>query len=131
MGRTLLWVIPVLLIIGIGIGAIAWYARNNYYVAANLGRVTVYKGVPDGLLWLDPTIDHRTDVRLADLRPVDAVNVRRGEQTFGSKSEADAYVRRIRAKAESTTTTTAPTTTTTPPPSTTTPSPTTTAVPGP
>ena len=100
MGRTLLWVIPVLLIIAIGIGAIAWYARSNYFVGANLGRVTVYKGVPGGLLWLDPTIDHRTNLRLSDLRPVDAVNVRRGEQTFGSKSDADAYIRRIRAKGE-------------------------------
>jgi serine/threonine protein phosphatase PrpC len=130
VGRTLLWVIPVLLIIGIGIGAIAWYARTNYFVAANLGRVTVYKGVPGGLLWLDPTIDHRTSLRLTDLRPVDAVNVRRGEQTFGSKSDADAYIGRIRAKAESaTTTTTTPTTTT--PQSTTTTSTTTTTVPGP
>ncbi len=130
-GRTLLWVIPVLLIIGIGIGAVAWYARNNYYVAANLGRVTVYKGVPGGLLWLDPTIERRTNVRLADLRPVDAVNVR-AEQTFESKSEADAYVRRIRAKAgNTTTTTTAPPTTTTAPASTTTTSTTTAAVPGP
>ena len=101
-------------------------------MAANLGRVTVYKGVPGGLLWLDPTIDHRTNLRLADLRPVDAVNVRRGEQTFGSLSDADAYVRRIRTKAESaTTTTTTPPTTTTTPPSTTTTSTTTTTVPGP
>ena len=86
VGRTLLWVIPVLLIIAIGLGAIAWYARNNYFVAANPGRVTVYKGVPGGLLWLEP--DHRAAHQppLADLRPVDAVNVRRGEQTFDSKS---------------------------------------------
>ncbi len=106
--------IPVLLILGIGIGAIAWYARSNYFVGANRGRVTVYKGVPGGLLWLDPTIDHRSNLLLSDLRPVDAVNVRRGEQTFGSKSDADAYIRRIRAKGESATTTTTTTTTTHP-----------------
>ena len=127
IGRTLLWVVPVLLIIAIGLGAIAWYARNNYFVAANLGRVTVYKGVPGGLLWLDPTLEQRTNLRLADLRPVDAVNVRRGEQTFDSKSDADAYIRRIRAKGEPSTTTT--TTTTTTAPTTTTIAPTTTVAP--
>lgn len=119
VGRMLLWVVPVLLIIAIGIGAIAWYARRNYFVGAGLGRVTVYKGVPGGLLWLDPTLEQRTNVRLADLRPIDAVNVRRGEQTFGSTSDANAYIRRIRNKGEASTTTTTTTTTTTVPPTTT------------
>jgi hypothetical protein len=97
----------------------------------------VYKGVPDGLLWLDPTLEQRTNLRLADLRPVDAVNVRRGEQTFDSKADADAYIRRIRAKGETSTTTTTTTTTTTAPttttiaPTTTLPPPEATAVAGP
>src|SRR5262245_35773 len=70
--RALLWIIPVLVILGIAIGAIAWYARHNYYVAASLGRVAIYKGVPGGLLWIDPTLERRTAVRVADLRPIDA-----------------------------------------------------------
>jgi protein phosphatase len=116
VGRVLLWVIPVLLIFGIAIGAIAWYARNNYYVGASRGHVTVYRGVPGGLLVWDPTIDRRTNLALGDLRPVDAADVR-AERTFSSRDDADAYVRQIRSRAPkppgTTTTTTVPTTTTT------------------
>ncbi len=139
VGRVLLWVIPVLLILGIAVGAIAWYARNNYYVGAHRGRVTVYQGVPGGLLVWDPTIDRRTNLLLSDLRPVDAADVR-AERTFSSRDDADAYVRQIRSRAPNppgtTTTTTIPTTTTTTLPVTTTapplfPPPEPTPVPGP
>jgi len=140
VGRVLVWVIPVLLILGIAVGAIAWYARNNYYVGAHRGRVTVYQGVPGGLLVWDPTIDRRTNLSLSDLRPVDAADVR-AERTFSSRDDADAYVRRIRSRAPNppgtTTTTTIPTTTTTTLPVTTTapplfpPPPESTPVPGP
>jgi protein phosphatase len=116
VGRVLIWVIPVLLILGVAIGAIAWYARNNYYVSAYRGHVTVYRGVPGGLLLWDPTIDRRTNLALSDLRPVDAADVR-AERTFSSRDDADAYVRQIRSRAPkppgTTTTTTIPTTTTT------------------
>lgn len=111
-GRLLLWVIPVLVIIGIAIGAIAWYARNNYYVTANHGRVTVYKGVPGGLLWFSPTIERRTRDRVADLVPADALAVR-DEHTFSSLGDANAYVRRIVARGDNATTTTTSTTSTT------------------
>jgi protein phosphatase len=116
--KVALWVIPVLVILGVAIGAIAWYAHNNYYVAAHAGRVTVYQGVPGGLLWWDPTIEHQTNLSLGDLRAVDAADVR-AERTFSSRSDADAYVRRLRSRTPttpSTTTTTIPTTTTTTPP---------------
>jgi hypothetical protein len=108
----------VLVILGVAVGAIAWYANNNYYVGVNRGRVTVYQGVPGGLLWWDPTVDRRTNLALSDLRPVDASDVR-AERTFSSRGDADAYVRRLRSRTpttpSSTTTTTIPTTTTTVP----------------
>lgn len=129
VGRVLLWVIPVLVIIGIAIGAVGWYARNNYYVTANQGRVTVYKGVPGGLLWWNPTIDRRTNVRVADLVAADAAAVR-DEHTFSSVGDANAYVRRIGARAESATTTTSTTSTSTTT-TTTTSTTTTTTAPGP
>jgi protein phosphatase len=120
VGRVLLWVVPVLVILGVAVGAIAWYANNNYYVGAHRGRVTVYQGVPGGLLWWDPTIDRRTNLALSDLRPVDAADVR-AERTFSSRGDANSYVQRIRSRAPVTTTTTTPTTTTTLPTTTTVP----------
>ncbi|HXY92206.1 MAG TPA: Stp1/IreP family PP2C-type Ser/Thr phosphatase [Acidimicrobiia bacterium] len=126
VGRVLLWVIPILVILGVAIGAVAWYARHSYYVSANRGRVTVYQGVPGGLLWFDPTIARRTGLRIADLRPGDAADVR-DEPKFSSRADANAYVRRIRNRATPPTTTTTTTTTTTP--TTTTVAPTTTVPP--
>jgi protein phosphatase len=120
--RALIWVIPVLVILGIAIGAIAWYARHNYYVATSLGRVAIYKGVSGGLLWFDPTLEHRTGVRVADLRPSDAEDVR-AKHTFSSRSDATAYVSRITERTTTTTTTTSTTTTTTLLPTTTTAAP--------
>jgi PPM family protein phosphatase len=122
VGRVLLWVIPVLVILGVAIGAIAWYANNNYYVGAHRGRVTVYRGVPGGLLWWDPTVERRTDLSLGELRAVDAADVR-AERTFSSREDANAFVRRIRSRVPPTTTTTVPTTTTTTLPTTTVPPP--------
>jgi protein phosphatase len=110
--RALLWIIPVVVILGIAIGAIAWYARHNYYVAANLGRVAIYKGVPGGLLWFEPTLERRTAVRVADLRPTDADDVR-ADHKFSSRGDAAAFVHRLRNRATPTTTTTTSTTTTT------------------
>jgi protein phosphatase len=110
--RALIWVIPVLVILGIAIGAIAWYARHNYYVAASLGRVAIYKGVPGGLLWFDPTLERRTALRVADLRETDADDVR-AEHKFSSRGDAAAFVGRLRQRSTTTTTTTTSTTTTT------------------
>src|SRR5436190_23893 len=109
--RALLWIIPVLVILGVAFGAIAWYARHNYYVAASLGRVAIYKGVSGGLLWFDPTLERRTALRIDDLRPSDAEDVR-GERTFSSRSDAAAFVRRLDERTTPPTTTTTTTTTT-------------------
>ena len=109
--RALLWIIPVLVILGVAFGAIAWYARHNYYVAASLGRVAIYKGVSGRLLWFDPTLERRTALRIADLRPSDAEDVR-GERTFSSRSDAAAFVRRLDERTTPPTTTTTTTTTT-------------------
>jgi protein phosphatase len=109
--RVLLWTIPVLIILGIAIGAVAWYARHNYYVGASQGRVIVFKGVPGGLLWWNPTIERRSNVRVARLVPADRAAVK-DEHTFSSLAGATAFVRRMGARTEGTTTTTTTTSTT-------------------
>jgi protein phosphatase len=110
--RVLLWTIPILVVFGVAIGAVAWYARNQYYVAPSDGQIVVYRGVPGGLLWWDPTVDRRTDLRVDELRPADADRVR-DEPTFSSEGDANAYVRRIAERATAATTTTSPNPTTT------------------
>jgi protein phosphatase len=121
--KTTLWVLAVLVVIGVALGAIAYYARNTYYVAFSGsvpgrqggGTVTVFKGTPGGLLWWDPTVERATTLARDDLRAAD-VDAVASEKTFSSSEDADAFVARMRARAEEkasalTTTTTPPTTT--------------------
>jgi protein phosphatase len=116
VGRVLLWALPIVLVLGIAVAAIGWYARKDYYVGASNGRVTVFKGVPGGLVGWDPTIEQRTAIQMTDLKPAAQAQVRE-HQTFSSRADAAVFVARLRSQTATTTTTS---TTTTAPPTTTT-----------
>lgn len=125
LGKVLLWVLPVVLVLGIAVAAVGWYARRSYYVGVHQGNVTIFKGVPGGLAGWDPTVEQRTDVAIDDLRPADQALVN-DEKHFSSLADAEAFVARIEDRAAAaTTTTTRPSTSTTVAP--TTAAPTTTA----
>jgi protein phosphatase len=112
VGRVVLWVVPILVVIGIAVAAVGWYARRSYYVDVDRGRVTVFKGVPGGLAGWDPTIERRTQLRTDRLRPVDLAAVK-DQKHFSSNADAEAFVARLRAHTTTTTTTTTSTTSTT------------------
>jgi PPM family protein phosphatase len=120
VGRVLLWALPIVLVLGIAVAAVGWYARKDYYVGASQGQVTVFKGVPGGLAGWNPTIEQRTSVDVADLRPAAQAQVRE-HQTFSSRADAAVFVKRLQAQTTTTTTTTTTSTTTTAPPTTTVP----------
>jgi PPM family protein phosphatase len=111
VGRVLLWALPIVVVLGVAVGAVGWYARRSYFVDLHQGRVTVFKGVPGGLAGWDPTIERRTAIAADQLRPADLAAVKDREK-FSSLDDANAFVARIRAN--TTTTTTTPTTTTVP-----------------
>jgi len=96
-GRIALWVIPILLVLGVAVAAVGWYARKDYFVALDHGRVTVFKGVPGGVFMWDPTVERATTLTADDLRPADRSRVR-DEPTFPSIADANAYVARLRAR---------------------------------
>ena len=108
----LLWALPIVIVLGIAVGAVGWYARKSYYVGLDRQRVTVFKGVPGGLAGWNPTIERRTNLTTTELRQADLAAVKK-HQTFSSLADAEVFVARIRAKSTTTTTTTTPTTTTT------------------
>jgi len=122
VGRVLLWALPIVLVIGIAVAAVGWYARKDYYVGASQGRVTVYQGVPGGLAGWNPTVEQRTALDVADLRPAAQAQVR-DHQTFSSRAAAAAFVARLKNQTTTTTTTTTTSTTTTAPPTTAAPAP--------
>ncbi len=114
VGRVLAFVVPILVIVGVGIAAIGWYARNSYFVGFEQGRVVVYQGRPGGVLLWDPTVVKRTTLQRARLQDDFRQSVSE-QKEFGSKAAALAFVARARAQQTPTTTTTASTTTTTAP----------------
>jgi protein phosphatase len=117
VGRVLLWALPIVVVLGVAVGAIGWYARKSYFVSTNQGNVTIYKGVPGGLAGWDPTIEQRTSLAVGDLRPAERARLA-DEPTFSSRADAQAFVRRLRNQATPTTTTTTVAPTTTVPPTT-------------
>jgi protein phosphatase len=111
--RTALFiVIPVVLVIALGVGALAWYARRSYYVGFAGEQVVLYRGVPGGVLGWDPTVEERSRLTRDQLAPVDRQNVADGAAK-GSRETAERYLARLVTTASSTTTTTSTTTTST------------------
>ncbi|MGZ8733630.1 MAG: Stp1/IreP family PP2C-type Ser/Thr phosphatase [Acidimicrobiia bacterium] len=112
--RLLWWLVPVLLIVAVGIGALWWYARNGYYVGLDKQTVTIYRGVPGGLLGWDPTIERRTSVRESDLTANQVQDLRDGHP-FSTQAGAERFIARLELQTSTTSTSTSTTTTTLPP----------------
>ena len=91
VGRILLWALPIVIVLGVAVGAVGWYAWRSYYVGLDQGQVTVFKGVPGGLAGWNPTVERRTTLGHAHLRPADLAAVK-DNKTFSSRSDADAFV---------------------------------------
>jgi protein phosphatase len=123
VGRFLLFALPILVILGVAVAAIGWYARNSYFVAFSNGHVVVYQGRAGGVFGWDPTVVERTHIARGELTD-DARQIVNERKTFDSKGAALAFVRRPSTTTTTTSSTTTTTTVTTvpsvPPPGTTT-----------
>src|SRR5262249_27297779 len=116
IARVLVWVLPVLAVLALAFGAVAWYARRTYFVGVDKRQVTVFKGRPGGILGWDPTVETRPG--MATSQPTDAEKSAADEKrTSSSRSGADDYVRRLdkAIKARTPPSTTAPPASTVPP----------------
>ena len=110
--RLVLWALPIIVIVALGVGATGWYARNSYFVTLAEDRVVLYQGRPGGVLGWDPTVERVTDLRRRDLTGSQREALT-GEIEFSSKSAAETYLERLEDSARerrtpTTTTTTAP-----------------------
>lgn len=110
--RVVLFVVPILLIVGVGIGTMAWYANNSYFVAFDRGVVVIERGRPGGLLFWDPEIVQRTTLTREELKPLFEQGVADNKE-FSTRKDAVAYVRRARTAATTTTSSTSTSTTST------------------
>ena len=112
--RVLRWALPIMVVLGVAIGAVYYYARDTYYVGSDLGNVAIFRGRPGGVLIWNPTLEQRTNVLVSDLPPAQRAQVRAGHGQFSSLGDARAYVNRLRRRATPPVTATPSTTATTP-----------------
>jgi hypothetical protein len=107
------FLLVLLLVLGGGAAAVWYQARSTYYVGFRGDEVAIFRGQPGGVLWFDPTLEERTGIERAEVPPADRADVVDGQE-FGSLSEAERYVRNLRAEIDArtspTTTSTVPTT---------------------
>jgi protein phosphatase len=92
--RLVAWLLPVTLVLGVGLTTVGWYARRTFYVGLKGDQVTLFRGVPGGLLGWDPTVERRSPLRSDDLTPAERADLESGHR-FPSRSEAGRFLRRL------------------------------------
>jgi protein phosphatase len=111
VGGVVVLFLPLVVVVGLATGAVAWYARRSYYVGFANRHVVIYKGVPGGVLGWNPTVDESTRLTEHQLTQIDHDRVA-GGAARGSLSGARQFVATLESDVAATSTTT---TTTTPP----------------
>jgi len=112
VGRLVLFLFPVLAVLGLAFGAVGWYARRTFFVGIRDHRVVVFRGVPGGLLGWDPTVERRTGLDENRLDQAEHLDLVAGHR-FSSKTKADQFVAQLERDVSSRAATSATTSTTT------------------
>lgn len=89
--RTVLAAVLVLAFVFGGLAVVGWYARSSYYVAFAGDEVAIYQGRPGGVLWFNPTLEHRTGIFRDSLSPA-LVNEIENLHEVGSEQAAEQFV---------------------------------------
>ena len=113
--RSVLFVVVVLALVGGGLWLANDYATNTYYVAVEDGEVSIFKGRPGGVLWVEPTLEETTGIDADDV-PAEFLDDIESERTFATLERARTFVANVDeriAELEPPPTTTTTTTTTT------------------
>ncbi len=92
-----------------------WYAYSNFFLADNAGRVVIYQGQPNGVLWYKPHLVHVTRFTMKELRGADraAITATVGEPSLRASLQYITYLHAQWQLSLPTTTTTTTTTSTT------------------
>jgi PPM family protein phosphatase len=135
--RAVVFALVLFGIIGTVIGGVQYYGGAGTHVGFSGDQVTVFKGRNGGVLWVKPSVLHKSALTKAKLS-AEAQKQVAATVSFTDQKAADAWIDALAknpnlapGNVPPTTTTVAPTTTTTVPPTTTTIAPTTTTVAGP
>ncbi|MDQ3680245.1 MAG: Stp1/IreP family PP2C-type Ser/Thr phosphatase [Actinomycetota bacterium] len=95
---TVAFLLVLALLLASATAAILISARGSYFVGVQGDDVVIFKGRPGGLLGFQPTFEERPGLRLADVLPSRADELRRGKEV-SSLDGARGYVRNIEEEA--------------------------------
>ncbi|MET0739565.1 MAG: Stp1/IreP family PP2C-type Ser/Thr phosphatase [Acidimicrobiales bacterium] len=114
--RVGVFVVALLLLVALVMGALGWYARNTFFVTIDDEQVTIFTGRPGGFLMFDPTVEERTGISVVDVPEAELADLEDGVDQ-ATRDDADNYVANLQSQIDQLAdeTTTATTTTTTRP----------------
>ena len=95
---TVAFVSILMLLVASAAAAVVVYARSSYFVGVQRDQVVIFQGRPGGLLWFDPTLEERTELRVYEVLPSTADVLRRGKEE-PSLAQARRYVSNIKQEA--------------------------------
>lgn len=115
--RSAIFCVALFALVAAAFGVVNWFANNTYYVGVDKGELTIFRGRPDGVLWIDPVIEESTGIKLTEVPAGRRSAIERGKQepSLSSAREYISNLENIIETQRATTTTTTPTTTTTTP----------------
>lgn len=98
--RAGLFVAVLVALLGAAFFSITWFAENSYYVGIDDGEVTIFKGRPGGVLWIDPEVEEGTGIDIEDVPVARRDAIRTGKQHASLQAARD-YVTNIEDLIES------------------------------
>ena len=96
--RVIAFAAALLAVLLVVVGAVGWYARKTYYVGLSGTHVAIFKGRPGGLLWFEPSVEQRQDLRVDDVLPARRPDLKAGHSE-PSLASAQRYVTHLRQEA--------------------------------
>jgi protein phosphatase len=96
--RVIAFAAALLAVLLVVVAAVGWYARKTYYVGLSGTHVAIFKGRPGGLLWFEPSVEQRQDLRVDDVLPARRPDLKAGHSE-PSLASAQRYVTRLRQEA--------------------------------
>ena len=91
--------ITLFALLGIGIGSMWFYAHRGWYVGEHQGKVEIFQGRPEGLLWFEPRIYDIDGPSISTLRELDQTLVLEVIEV-SSRQEAEDVVTRLEQRSD-------------------------------
>ncbi len=98
--RVVAFVAVLLMVLGGIAAAVWWFGERSYFVGLQGNQVAIFKGRPGGLLWIQPSLNQRTDLTTCSVLPSRLPALRAGQEE-SSLADAQQFVSNLGQEAKS------------------------------